>query len=259
METPFSPRPELVVLPSALPAPGLGSLPVHAFLLRGRAPLLVDAGMALERDAFIDALDSLIDPAALQALVLTHEDADHSGALEQLLQLAPGAKLVTTAVGAGKLSAALALDPERLCLVAPGQTLAIGERRFRVLAAPLYDSPATFMLFEERERLLFSSDAFGAFVGAAAEVFDELDAEETLDGMSLFCRANSPWVVGHDPQVWHRTIEALAALQPAWLFASHLPPTPGFTVGRVFERALRLIHEGSAAPAVVEGLVELAA
>lgn len=244
MEPPFSPVDQLVILPSHSPAPDRGVLPVQAFLLRSDAPVLVDAGVAVERAAFLDALDCVIDLHRLRAVVITHEDADHTGALADLLERAPHAVVVTSRIGAGKLAASHRVPLERLRVVTPGQRLAIGARSFRVLPAPLYDSPATFMLLEERAGWLFSSDAFGAFVPHPAEGMDELDAASALDGMSRFCRANSPWVAHVDHARWRGRIDALRALGPSWLFASHLPPVHGALLEDVWARAAALPLEG---------------
>jgi flavorubredoxin len=89
MDIPFSPIQDLVVLPSFEPVPGLGILPVNRFLTRGSELILVDTGVATERAAFLDALDTVMDPRDLRWILLTHEDADHAGALEALLERAP--------------------------------------------------------------------------------------------------------------------------------------------------------------------------
>ncbi|MBK9036421.1 MAG: MBL fold metallo-hydrolase [Myxococcales bacterium] len=244
MEPPFAPADQLVVLPSHLPAPGLGLLPVQAFLLRGDAPVLIDAGLAVEQDAFLDALDCLIDLHDLRALVITHDDADHTGALAPLLDRAPHAVVVTSQPGAGKLSASHRVPPDRLRVATPGRRLDIGARAFRVLPAPLYDSPGTLMLLDEHAGWLFSSDAFGAFLPRTAEDSDELDPRAVLDGMSWFGRARAPWVAHEDAARWRDRIEATRAVDPSWLFASHLPPTRGALLEQLWARAAALPREG---------------
>jgi hypothetical protein len=44
------------VLPGWLPVPGLGALPVNAFLLKGAEPMLVDTGLAAFSDDIAEAL-----------------------------------------------------------------------------------------------------------------------------------------------------------------------------------------------------------
>ena len=53
-----------------------------------------------------------LDPADLAWLVLTHPDADHVGALPELLAAAPKARLVANWVSTGKLSASM-LPPKQ--------------------------------------------------------------------------------------------------------------------------------------------------
>ena len=54
---------DIELLPSYVPLPGLGVLPVNAFLIRSSEPVLVDTGLAALRDDFMPALRRLIDPA----------------------------------------------------------------------------------------------------------------------------------------------------------------------------------------------------
>lgn len=258
MQTPFSPLERLVVLPSCQASPGIGVLPVHAFLLRGTGAVLVDAGLATDGTAFLEALDSVVELPSLHATLLTHEDADHAGALEALVERAPRAKVVTTRTGAGKLAAQMSLPPERLCLVAPGQRLEVGGRSFRVMRPPMYDSPATLMFLEEQEGLLFASDAFGAFVPANVESIDDLDRDQVLDGLSLFCRANSPWLARCDRGLYERELVALGDLGARWLFASHLPPARGPVLEEIFARARRLPEEGEVVMPVAAPVVSIA-
>ena len=87
---------DVTVLASAAELPGLGHLPVTCFVLHAQQPVLVDTGMPVDREQFLDALWSTVDPADLRWVWITHPDRDHTGALMQVLQAAPQARLVTT-------------------------------------------------------------------------------------------------------------------------------------------------------------------
>ncbi|AZQ68404.1 MBL fold metallo-hydrolase [Silicimonas algicola] len=73
-------------LPSWLPVPGLGALPINAFLLKGREPVLVDTGLGALSDAMIEHLGAEIDPEDLRWIWLSHTDADHIGNLDRASQ-----------------------------------------------------------------------------------------------------------------------------------------------------------------------------
>jgi flavorubredoxin len=71
--------PGIEVPPSHFPIPGAGLLPVNAFVIKAQEPVLVDAGMEIESEEFMKALESIIDPHDLKWVWLTHGDTDHAG------------------------------------------------------------------------------------------------------------------------------------------------------------------------------------
>ena len=75
----------------------MGVVPTNAYVLLAQEPVLVDTGMAVDRAEFLDALSSVVDPRALRWVWLTHDDADHTGNIEAVLELAPNARLATPA------------------------------------------------------------------------------------------------------------------------------------------------------------------
>ena len=119
-----------------LPIPQLGFLAVNAFLLRSREPVLIDTGIVNLRKATLDAVGELIDPADIRWIYLTHADADHVGCLDDVLNLAPNAKLVTTFIGFAKLGLSRNIPPDRVHLLNSGQELNVGDRRLLALKPP---------------------------------------------------------------------------------------------------------------------------
>ena len=81
----YTAAPEIEVLTSNFQIPGYGFVPVNTFVIKGSEPILVDTGAAIESGEFMPALRSIIDPAELKWIWLTHTDFDHIGSLHQLL------------------------------------------------------------------------------------------------------------------------------------------------------------------------------
>ena len=58
MEKPYQAMPDIEVLPAHFPIPNTGFLPVNAFVIKAREPVLVDTGMGIESEEFMKALNS---------------------------------------------------------------------------------------------------------------------------------------------------------------------------------------------------------
>ena len=123
-----SPADDVVALTDVKEIPGLGFLPVNAYVVHAEQPLLVDSGLPTSRPDFLQALWTQIEPADLRWIYLTHPDRDHTGSLMEILQAAPAARLVTTFLGLGILSLEYQIDLDRIFLLNPGQSLDLGDR-----------------------------------------------------------------------------------------------------------------------------------
>lgn len=209
--------------------PGLGVLNINAFVMHGEQPVLVDTGRPTEREAFLKALSSVIDPAEIRWIWLSHPDRDHMGSLFDVLAAAPQARLVTTFAAAGYLTVEFPMPMDRVYLLNPGQDLAIGGRRtLRAFRPPLFDSPMTTGFFDSDTGYCFSSDCFGAPLPTVdlAEVDDAgtVDAETLRSAQLLWTGADSPWVANVDRKKFEATYDEFKGAAPTTVLSTHLPP-----------------------------------
>jgi glyoxylase-like metal-dependent hydrolase (beta-lactamase superfamily II) len=224
---------EISVLGDQLEAPGIGFVPMNAFVLHAAEPVVVDTGLGLPGRGFMDALGSVVDPADVRWIWLTHADRDHTGALFDLLQAAPRARLVTTFLTAGAMSTERPVPMDRLYLLNPGQALDVGDRTLTAFRPPLFDNPGTMGLYDDRSRACFSSDCFGAPMPSAelAGCSDVGDAprDQLRAAQLLFATVDSPWVHVVDPTKYLGTVQQLRIMDPAVILSTHLPPATGHT------------------------------
>ncbi|MCP3818032.1 MBL fold metallo-hydrolase [Streptomyces sp. A3M-1-3] len=223
----------VTVLGDCLEVPGIGFLPVNAFVLHAAQPVVVDTGLGLPDRNFLETLGSAIDPADVRWIWLTHPDRDHTGGLFDLLAAAPDARVVTTFVGAGIMSTERPLPLDRVCLVNPGQVLDVGDRTLRAFRPPLYDNPATVGFYDDRTRACFSSDCFGAPM-PTADLATGADAgavatEELRAAQLLWATVDSPWVQNVDTDKYLATVQPLRAMDAEIVLCTHLPPAVGLT------------------------------
>jgi hypothetical protein len=228
-----SPADNVVALADAAAIPGLGFLPVNAYLLRAEEPLLVDTGLPASRPDFLQALWTQIEPADLRWIYLTHPDRDHTGSLLDILDAAPAARLITTFLGLGILSLEYQISPDRVFLLNPGQSLDLGDRRLEAFRPPLYDSPATTGFYDQRTGVCFTSDCFGSPVASAdqagVEDISVLPADDLLAGQLLWATVDSPWVTSVDRTAFRASLQPLRELDPSVVLSSHLPPAHAAT------------------------------
>jgi len=203
--------------------PGLGVLPINAYLIHSHEPVLVDTGIGALQDDFVAALAERIDPADLRWIWLTHADPDHLGALHAVLAMAPKARIVTNYLGVGKLGL-LQVPPERTWMINPGQILDVGDRGLQALRPPVYDAPETMALFDNRTGHLFSSDCFGAVLAEPALAAADVAAAELREGMGLWASIDSPWLAQVERAALAAACLPLQDLRPSRVLSSHLPP-----------------------------------
>ncbi len=218
--------PGITTLVSYLPIPGLGVLPVNAFVIQSKEPMLVDTGLAALRTDFMRELKSLINLNELRWIWITHADMDHLGNLEAVLAEAPNARVITTFVGMAKMGLqGISLD--RVYLLNPGQSLDVGDRKILALSPPTFDAPETTGLFDQKTGVLFSADSFGAILAQPAENAAEISEQNLREGGHLWASIDAPWLALIDPQKFNNTLTAISDLKPQVILSSHLPVAAG--------------------------------
>lgn len=220
--------PEITALNSYMPLPGLGVIPINAFVIRSDQPVLVDTGLAALSTEFISALESVIEPSELRWIWLTHADADHTGSLRKVLELAPNARIVTTYIGMGKLGIQ-GFPVERVYLLNPGQSLDVGDRTLQALTPPSYDAPETTALFDGKTRTLFSADSFGALMAEPAETANSMNSDSLGEGMIAWATIDAPWLQLVDEQRYAQRLDKIRQLGAERILSSHLPPATAMT------------------------------
>ncbi|MFG2250761.1 MBL fold metallo-hydrolase [Spirillospora sp. NPDC048823] len=219
------PAPDVVALTDAVPVPGIGFLPVNAYVLYAKEPVLIDTGLRASTPEFLEEVWSLVEPADLRWVCLTHPG--HAESVLEILEAAPDALLVTTFLGERLLSLERRIPPDRVFLLNPGEWLDVGDRRLKSFRLPVYDSPATTGLFDELTGTYFSSDCFGAPMTTGDLVqSDDIGAVPSSDlvaGQRLWAAVDCPELVNVDRDAFLSRLALLSDLDPPVVLASHLP------------------------------------
>ena len=232
MDDPYQATPDVHVLPTHLPLPGMGVLPINAYVLHAAEPVVVDTGLGvgIDGEAFIDALRSVIDPRTIRWVWLTHDDADHTGNIERVFELAPEAKLVCHGMAALRMSSWWPVPLDRVHAIRPGDRLPVGDRTLLAVAPPLFDNPMSTGFLDEATGALFSVDSFGAVIPEPTTDAAEVPAEALAGGMLGWAALDSPWTHLLDRAQFSQVLDRVRRLQPTTILSSHLPAAPGTSI-----------------------------
>ena len=139
----------------------------NAFLVRGERTALIDTSHLKFAATWLPVLQGQIDPKAIDVLIVSHTEPDHSGLIGHLLDLNPDLEIVASKVAIQFLENQVH-RPFRSRAVKSGDTLDLGknassavEHRFEFLSAPNLHWPDTIFSYDHGTGTLYTCDAFG--------------------------------------------------------------------------------------------------
>jgi hypothetical protein len=227
MDASYQADPDVHVLPANLALPGVGVLPVNAYVVMAEEPVLIDTGIGFDGEDFIAAVSSIVDPGALKWVWLTHDDADHTGSIQRIVELAPNARLVTNAFSALRMGTWWPVPMDRVHAIRFGDEIHVGDRTLVAVAPPLYDSPMSTGVLDRSTGAFFSVDSFGAILPEATQDAAEVPPEALAGGMLGWATSDSPWAHVVDRGRYGQVLDRVRQLQPSRIFSSHLPAASG--------------------------------
>src|ERR1041384_3680900 len=72
------------------------SVYLNSLVIQAAEPVIVDTGTARNRDAWLEDVFQLVEPDDVRWVFLSHDDADHTGNLTEVLEACPKAELVAS-------------------------------------------------------------------------------------------------------------------------------------------------------------------
>lgn len=137
----------------------------NAWAVRGEHGVaIIDTVKETFAQDFFRRLESIARYDEITAVVLNHLEPDHSGALPELLQRAPQARVYLSTRAQGMLKALLkpsAARPPAYTPVSTGDTIDLGGRTLQFLHTPYLHWPDTQCTYVPEQGVLFSGDVFG--------------------------------------------------------------------------------------------------
>jgi flavorubredoxin/flavin reductase (DIM6/NTAB) family NADH-FMN oxidoreductase RutF len=133
----------------------------NSFLIRGEKTALIDTSHGKFRDLYLEELQSLVDLAAIDYLIVNHTEPDHSGLIGDLLRLAPQMTVVASKVAIQFLQNQLH-RPFEFQVVKSGDRLDLGQgHELAFISAPNLHWPDTMLTYDSGTQVLYTCDVFG--------------------------------------------------------------------------------------------------
>jgi flavorubredoxin/flavin reductase (DIM6/NTAB) family NADH-FMN oxidoreductase RutF len=149
----------------------------NAFLVRGERTALIDTSHLKFASTWLPLLQEQIDPLAIDHLIVSHTEPDHSGLIGHLLDRNPDIEIVASKVAIAYLADQVH-RPFKSRAVKSGEELDLGTNpesgvahRFEFLSAPNLHWPDTIFSFDHGTGILYTCDAFGLHY-CGNDVFD---------------------------------------------------------------------------------------
>jgi len=144
----------------------------NAYVVKGEKNALIDLAKDIKSDALIAQISRVVDPAALDYIVINHMEPDHTGVIRTLRRMAPEATVLCTRQAVPMLKAFYGVE-ERVRVVGDGEIVDLGSHSLQFFMTPMVHWPETMMTFEMSQRVLFSCDAFGSYGAMRGTIFDD--------------------------------------------------------------------------------------
>ncbi|MDG6222582.1 MAG: flavodoxin domain-containing protein [Candidatus Bathyarchaeota archaeon] len=148
----------------------------NAYLIIDKKIALVDTVSHPFSREMIEKIKEIIDPSKIDYIIANHVESDHSGAIKDILKLAPNATIV------GTESCKAGLEKHyfgnwKFQTVKTGDTLNLGERTLTFLEARMLHWPDSMFTYIEKDALLLSNDGFGQHLASSKRFDDEVDQD----------------------------------------------------------------------------------
>ncbi len=151
----------------------------NSYFINAAKKTIIETAKEKFSDVFLSKLRKVTDPADLAYIVLDHTEPDHSGAMRQLLELAPDAVVVGSG-NAIRYLGDIVNRPFKSLIVKDGDTLDLGNKTLKFISAPNLHWPDSIYTYIVEDKILFTCDSFGAHY-CHEDLFDDLVGDYHTD------------------------------------------------------------------------------
>lgn len=144
----------------------------NAYLVKGEnKTALIESCHRTYWRHFLNNIKEVCDPKKIDYFILNHNEPDHTGCVENLVELNPDAEIFVTQAGSAYIKNITNNPNLKLHVVKDNETLDLGGKTLKFMISPLLHWPDSMFTWLEESKTLFTCDFLGAHY-AEPHVFD---------------------------------------------------------------------------------------
>ena len=152
----------------------------NAYLVRGEKTALVDTVKAGFFPEMLSRIESIMDPADIDYLIVNHAEMDHSGAIPLFMERVPNVQLIATDHCIKALERHYRQDlPIRK--VRTGDEISLGNKTLQFLEAYMLHWPDSMFTYIKEDCILMPNDGFGQHYASYHRFDDENPIESVME------------------------------------------------------------------------------
>lgn len=208
----------------------------NAYLVVDEYITVIDTVKRSHAQEMIRRIKEIIDPQDIDYVVSLHAELDHAGAIPDLLEVAPRAKVICSKEDIQHLRLHFHRDFDHE-IKKMGEKLSLGKRTLEFVTIPMVHWPDSMVAYMPEEKILFSNDAFGQHLASSQRfddeypndiIFEEMQtyyanivmpyampvrkALDAVSGLDIEMIANAHGIIWRKPE----NIKKVAALYASW-------------------------------------------
>ncbi|HLN21548.1 MAG TPA: FprA family A-type flavoprotein [Bacteroidales bacterium] len=200
----------------------------NSYYINAGKKAIVEVAKAKFSDTYINKLKSVCNPSELSYIILDHTEPDHSGSLGLILDLAPEAVVVGSG-NAIRYMEDIINVPFKSLVVKDGDTLDLGNKKLKFIAAPNLHWPDSIYTYLEEDKILFTCDSFGAHYCT-----EEIYSDFSNDHLSAF-RYYFDVILKPFSRFMLRAIDRISQLDIDFICSGHGPVHRGESVSKAID------------------------
>lgn len=163
----------------------------NAYLIVDKKITLIDTVYGPFAKELIAKIREIVPPEKIDTIIVNHIETDHSGALPELMQLCPQAKLYGTAKCQEGLEKYYH-EQWPFQVVKTGDKLNLGSRNLTFIEATMIHWPDSMFTYLQEDKILFSNDGFGQHYATSERFDDEVPHDVLMEEAAKYF-ANILW------------------------------------------------------------------